>query len=70
LDGRLIAEAASLPNVQGSKHEGDDLPYTRDEIAEVGTFECDRLRAPWPGARQDMGEEADLQQNQPEEGGL
>lgn len=33
---------------------GDDyyrLPYTRDEIAELGPFDYDRLMAPWPRAR-------------------
>jgi sporulation protein YlmC with PRC-barrel domain len=49
--------------------EAYDLPYTRDEIAELGPFDYDRLRAPWPGARGDMGEEADLgMEEQPEEG--
>jgi sporulation protein YlmC with PRC-barrel domain len=33
---------------------GDDyyrLPYTRDEIAELGPFDYERLMAPWPPAR-------------------
>jgi hypothetical protein len=44
--------------------EAYDLPYKRDEIAELGPFDYDRLRAPWPGAREEMGEEAALEVDQ------
>lgn len=43
-----------------------DLPYTRDEIAELGPFDYDRLRLPRPGrppvdeeARQDQQQQSD-----------
>lgn len=38
-----------------------ELPYMRDEIAELGPFDYDRLRAPWPGAGEDMAGDAALE---------
>lgn len=37
------------------------LPYTRDEIAELGPFDYERLMAPWPPAR---GAEAEMSMEQ------
>ena len=41
-----------------------DLPYMRDEIAELGPFDYDRLMAPRPGERAAVGEDAALELDQ------